>query len=188
MQTKNIALTAVFAALTIILNPTFTKIGIPAPYAPFLIYQIWEIPIVAALLLCGLTSGVLISLLNTVVLLAIFPGALPTGPIYNLAATLSMFLGIYIPHKFLAHNSSKKNPGTLEIVLSTMLGITSRVALMTIVNYVFLRFSPPLGYAMPEEAIIVALPLIGLFNATLALYTIPSGYLIAKTVKSSIKL
>jgi hypothetical protein len=56
------------------------------------------------------------------------------------------------------------------------------------VNYVFLRFPPPLGYAMPEEAILLMLPLIGFFNATLALYTIPIGYLIAKTIKSSIKL
>jgi riboflavin transporter FmnP len=187
MQTKTIALTAVFAALTIILNPTFTRIGVPAPYAPFLIYQIWEIPIVAAFLLCGVKSGVSISLLNTIVLVVLFPGALPTGPLYNLAAVLSMLLGTYIAHKLLVRNPSKQKPRT-EIALATTLGITSRVALMTVVNYVFLRFPPPLGYAMPEEAILLMLPLIGFFNATLALYTIPIGYLIAKTIKSSIKL
>ena len=92
METKAITLTIVFAALTIALNPDITKIAFPAPYAPFLIYQIWEIPIVAAFLLVNLKSAVAISALNAVVLFAIFPGASPLGPVYNLAAIFSMLL------------------------------------------------------------------------------------------------
>ena len=49
MNTKAISLTIVFTALTVALNPNLTGIFLAAPYAPFLIYQIWEIPIVAAI-------------------------------------------------------------------------------------------------------------------------------------------
>src|SRR5512137_290370 len=95
MDTKRLSLTIVFAALAIALNPTFTYIGFAAPFAQGLIYQIWEIPIVVAFLIISPIAGLAISLLNTVVLFAIFPGLLPTGPAYNLAATLSMQIGIF---------------------------------------------------------------------------------------------
>ena len=88
MKTKALATSIVFAALTVALNPAISGIGIPAPYAPFLIYGLWEIPIVAAFLLVSPASGILISLLNAAVLFAFFPGALPTGPLYNLIAVI----------------------------------------------------------------------------------------------------
>src|SRR3990170_1428712 len=99
MNTKTLALTIVFAAVTIALNPAFTNLALPAPYALFLYYQIWEIPIVVAFVLSGPKSGVTIAVLNTAVLLAVFPGASPTGPFYNLAADLSMLLGIFLAFK-----------------------------------------------------------------------------------------
>jgi riboflavin transporter FmnP len=83
MRTKELTLTIIFAVLTIVLNPEISKIAFPAPYAPFLIYQIWEIPIVAALLLLSLRSAVAIAGLNAVVLFALFQGASPLGPFYN---------------------------------------------------------------------------------------------------------
>src|SRR5271157_4180245 len=95
MDTKKLSLTIVFAALSIALNPTFTYIGFFAPFAQGLVYQIWEIPIVVAFLIISPVAGLAISLVNTAVLFAIFPGALPTGPAYNLAATLSMQVGIF---------------------------------------------------------------------------------------------
>ena len=36
----------------------------------------------------GPEAGITVSAINTLILLAIFPGALPTGPIYNFAAVL----------------------------------------------------------------------------------------------------
>src|SRR4030067_2417602 len=96
MNTKALAASIVFAALTVALNPAISGIGVPAPYAPFLIYGLWEIPIVAAFLLLSPVSGILICLLNSVVLFAFFPGALPTGPLYNLDAIFSILLGVYI--------------------------------------------------------------------------------------------
>jgi riboflavin transporter FmnP len=195
MNTKAIAITIVFAALTVALNPVFTGIGVPAPYAPFLIYQMWEIPIVAAFLLISAKSGVAISILNAAALLALFPGALLLGPLYNLVAVLSMLSGIYVTHRILTHGilREKTKNVTLQletklITLSTAIGIIFRVGIMSVVNYVVLRYPSPIGYQLPEAAIIASLPLIGLFNATLALYTIPLGQFIADAIRSNLKL
>jgi riboflavin transporter FmnP len=54
MNTKTLALTIVFTALTIAINVAGPKI--PAPFAPFLQYQLWEIPIVIAFLSIGIKA------------------------------------------------------------------------------------------------------------------------------------
>jgi riboflavin transporter FmnP len=196
MKTQDIAVIIVFAALTVVLNPVLSGIGIPAPYAPFLVYQIWEIPIVAVYLLYGYKYGTLIAALNALVLLALFigPGGLPTAPFYNLAAILSMMAGVYLPHKIASTRANRlkkedKTPqyGVKLVTASSALGITMRVVVMTIINYIVLRFSYPIGYSMPEIAIVGSLPLIALFNATLALYTIPMGYIIANAINKNLR-
>lgn len=187
MNAKNITITAVFAALTIVLNPAISGIGIPAPYAPFLIYELWEIPIVVAVFLYGLKFGISIAALNTVALLALFPGALPTGPFYNLAAVLSMLFGIFIANKIRLSNKPEDSFRVKRTALYTIFGMTLRVTIMTVINYTFLRFPPPVGFAYPEEVIIATIPLTGLFNATLSLYTIPLGSSIAKLIRSNAK-
>jgi len=185
MDSKTIASISVFAAFTVALN--LSPVKIPAPYAPFLIYQIWEIPILAAFLLYGPGVGVAISIVNTIVLLGVFPGALPTGPLYNLAAVLSMLLGIYIVQKFTPISFRRQHEAIL-IASSTALGILGRVGLMTIVNWICLPYPPPVGFSMPIEALVPLLPVVGVFNATLALYTIPLGYIVAKAVSSGAKI
>ena len=191
MNAKAISVTAVLAAVTVVLNPAISGIGVPAPYAPFLIYQLWEVPIVVAFLLLGPKYGISISVLNAFVLLGIFPGALILGPFYNLIANLSMLAGIYLVHGLMKRKvaeSISNNVGTkrevLLVAFSTVLGMTLRVGVMTIVNYFALGYPPPIGYDLPESAILVSLPLIGFFNATLALYTVPIGHVIADAVKS----
>ena len=182
-RSRMLASTALFTALTLALN--LSPIKLPAPYAPFLYYQIWEIPIVAALLLFGLKVGVAVTIINTAALLALFPGALPTGPLYNMVAVLSMLLGIHVAANL---RNSVSNLGGITLVLSTLLGTVSRVAVMGIMNYTLIRYPPPLGFSLPEESIVALLPLIGVFNTTLALYTIPIGYLVAKAVASKVQI
>jgi len=184
MKTKTIANIAVFTALTIVLNIWGPKIS--APYLTFLKYQIWEIPIVAAFLLFGSLVGVLIAVANTLLLFVVFPGDLPTGPMYNLAAVLSMLFGIYLAHKIVAKRFGMKNEAVVGS-FSTIFGTIFRVGVMTIVNYSLLRFPVPVGYGLSEDFILAWLPLIGIFNASLALYTIPIGHIIAKAVRSAIK-
>ena len=183
ISAKKLAIIAVFAALTIALN--LSPIKIPAPYAPYLIYQVWEIPIVAAFLLYGFSAGIAIAVLNMLVLLMVFPGMLLTGPLYNLAAIISMLVGISIPK--IVHKNPKANRQVV-VALITTFGIVFRVAIMTFVNWAFLRFPPPVGFGYPEPVIIASLPLIALFNATLALYTVPLGYAIAETIKLHVRV
>jgi len=186
MNTKTIASIIIFAALTIALNLS-SPIKIPAPYAPFLIYQIWEIPIVAAFLLYGALVGFTIAALNTLVLLAVFQGALPTGPFYNLVAISSMLFGMIIVKKLAERHSPKLGETSLSI-FATSSGIILRMVTMAFVNWALLRFPPPVGFSMPEQAIVMMVPLVAIFNATLALYTIPLGYFVARAVKSSVKI
>jgi len=184
MNPKTIAVVAVFSALTVALVLSPAKI--PAPYAPFLKYQIWEIPIVTAFLLYGPLVGVSISIINTIVLLGVYPGDLPTGPLYNFTAVLSMLLGIYIMHRFAVKRFSEGRE-TILTFSSTSLGIILRVGVMSIVNWVFLRYPYPVGFSMPVEAITAMLPVMGFFNATLALYTIPTGYFLARAISYGTK-
>jgi riboflavin transporter FmnP len=194
LNTKTLSLTIVFAALAIALNPTFTYIGFYAPFAQGLVYQIWEIPIVVAFLLISPIAGLSISLVNTAVLFAIFPGALPTGPIYNLAATLSMQVGIYSAH-IIAKKVYRGKPdkagaelGPKWAALSTTTGILTRVAFMSVVLYFALPQPSPIGFSFPLAVTIGYLPFAAFFNATLALYTIPIGYLIANRIQKILKL
>ena len=183
MDTKTVAVISVFAALTIALN--LSPVKIPAPYAPYLIYQLWEIPIVAAFLLYGSRVGLLIAVINTLILIVVFPGELLTGPFYNLAAVVSMLLGIGIMVRYFDKRNG--NYENLIPVSLTISGIILRVGIMSVVNWVFLRYPPPFGFNLPEQVILASLPLIAIFNATLALYTIPTGYAAARVVKSSVK-
>ena len=179
IPSKTIAAIAIFTALSVAL--VMSPLKFPAPYAPFLKYQIWEVPTVAAFLLYGPLVGVTVSIINAGILLAVYPGDLPTGPLYNLAAVLSMLLGIYIIHKFAARYFSKRQE-TILTAFSTALGSIARVGVMTIVNLVFLQYPYPIGLSMSAEAITAMLPVIALYNATLALYTIPLGYFVSRAV------
>lgn len=183
MNARKIAIVVTFTALTIVLN--LSQLKFPAPYAPFLYYQVWEIPIVAAFLLFGTVVGFLISVINTAVLLVVFPGDLPTGPFYNLAAILSMLLGIGIAKVLLEKRSVKSQ--VLIGSLLTSSGLVLRTMAMGLMNWAFLRFPPPFGFSLPEEAITPLIPLVMIFNATLALYTIPAGLSISSAVKANVK-
>lgn len=179
MKARTIAVLGVFAALMIALN--LSPLKVPAPYAPFLIYQIWEIPIVVALFIYGWRIACGLAALNTLALLIIFPGALPTGPLYNFAAVISMVAGLQLVKKFLpAELKGKKE--ALAVGGLTASGIIVRTAVMLLVNYTFLSYPPPVGYSLPQDIVVLYMPLIALFNSTLALYTILGGYAMARIV------
>jgi len=185
MNTKALAASIVFAALTVALNPAVSGIGVLAPYAPYLIYGLWEIPIVAAFLLIGSGAGILIAILNSLVLFAFFPGALPSGPFYNLIAIFSMMLGVYVGRRFFTSKAIQTENVIKIVAASTTLGIVLRVAVMTVVNYVTLPQGYPIGFGLDELAVITLyLPSIALFNATVVLYTVPLGEFISDVVKS----
>ena len=185
MNSKTISFAAIFAAFTVAQN--LSPIKIPAPYAPFLIYQIWEIPIVASFLLFGPQIGVGVTIINTLMLLAVFPGALPTGPFYNLAAVLGMLLGVYVALRLVQKVSILRSEAGV-VACVTGVGVLLRVGVMTVVNWILLPYPPPVGYSMPQGLVIAWLPLIGIFNFTLALYTVPLGHFLAKVAELSTKI
>jgi riboflavin transporter FmnP len=184
MNSKTLAAIAAFSALTVVLNQSPLKF--PAPYLPFLYYQIWEIPIVVAFLLFGPVTGASVSLVNTVVLFALFPGDLPAGPFYNLMAVLSMLVGIFIAH-WLTNNMKKDEKRVMPIIMVTLFGIVLRVIVMSFANWAFMRYPYPIGYSAPDEFIIAILPFIAFFNASVAVYTIPAGYVLARAISRGIK-
>ena len=184
MNSKTLTIIAVFAAVSIVLSLSPLKFS--APFAPFLKYQLWEIAIVTAFLLYGIKVGISISVVNTIVLLAVFPGDLPTGPIYNLIAIISMLLGIYIVQRAVGKRFSRGKEAILTS-LSTASGIITRVTIMSIVNWIVLQYPPPFGYSIPLNELPTILSVTALFNVTIVLYTIPISYIIARAVGLSTK-
>ncbi len=188
-----LTLIIVFVALTVALNAAGPKI--PAPYAPFLYYQLWEIPIVLAFLVLGPRVGVAVTAINTLILFAVFNPGANAGPIYNFIAILSMFLGIYLPFKIATRGCKGENLGNyvkqhikIISIAATALGIIMRVLITTFVNYFALQQPYPIGYSYNQQAALLFLPLSALFNATVALYTIPIGIAIAVAILSKFNI
>ncbi len=184
MNTKAIATTSVFAALTVAL----TRFFVPAPYFPLLYYEIWEIPIVAVFFFINPKYGFLTLLLNTSVAAIFFPAFSTPGlnPLYSLVACSSMMSGMLIAYKFFRFNPKEYSQPIVErkrVLSFTALGIMLRALLMTF--FVYVMFVWVLG--TPAHVIIASLPFIAIFNVTLPLYTIPVGYSIAKTINRMLK-
>jgi riboflavin transporter FmnP len=183
----------IFTALTIAINIAGPKI--PAPYALFLQYQLWEIPIVVAFIALGVREGMFISVVNALVLLVYDPGPILMGPFYNLLAVLSMMLGVFIPYKLATRGYKTENlknmvkqKMTLLIISTTALGIIARVAVMSVTNYFALPQTAPIGLSIPLPDTVAILPLIAVFNASVAAYTIPIGIGIAIAISARFKL
>jgi len=186
LNRKSLTASILFSSIALVLHPPFLPLGIPAPYAPFLIYQIWEIPLFICLLLFGPTAAFVSGIINFISLLIFFPGQLISGPIYNLIAIYSSYLGIILVkrtiiknHKF-DYKISFKN-----IIMGTASSMILRTLIMTIVNYIALPRPPPIGFSIPMEAIPTTLGLIAIFNATTIIYSIPIAFSITKTITRS---
>jgi riboflavin transporter FmnP len=181
-RSKRLSLIALFTALAVVLN---LAIAFPAPYEPFLFYEVWEVPILLAVLLLGFADGATVAVLNTLLLEAYRPGALPVAPLYNLAAQLSMFAGV-LPVDRIAR---RKTWGVRKLVpAATASGAALRTGVMTIVNGIILPLPYPVGFGSGLFPITTAdvpglLVPIGIFNFTIALYTVPLAYTLARAVE-----
>jgi hypothetical protein len=186
MDTKLITITAVFAALTVALNPAFSRIAIPAPFFPILSYQIWEIPVVVVFLLTNRKVGVAVALISGAISISFLPNMVTLG---DTVACLSMLLGIYLVSKLITHKVSQEEiPSGRKLVLSyTAFAIIFRNVIMVIFDYSLLRYAI-LGPSLPVPVIIATIPPIALFNLTEPLYVIPLGYFIYKTVTKNLKV
>lgn len=175
-RSRKISGIALFAALAIVFNLT---ISFPFPLLPFLTLEVWEVPIMAAFLIFGAPSALAVAAINFIILQVIAPGSLPTGPLYNFIAIVAMMLGVYVAEKALV--KMRKGMGPV-VVGATALGAISRTTVMTVVNYTVLPLAYPIGFSTPLAAAIPLLLPIGIFNAVLALYTVPLAYILLEVV------
>jgi len=184
-KSRRLSLEALLTALAVILNLT---ISFPAPYLTYLTYEVWEVPIVLALLMLGLRSGVTVAVLNSIVLELVKPQALPTGPLYNLAAIVAMFVGILAAQRV----AKRRGWGVVTLLaISTSLGVITRTSIMTVVNAIVLPLPYPIGFGtfgVTVSQLPALLPLIGLFNFTVALYTIPLAYSMRRAIAARYRL
>ena len=175
-RTRWVSMVALFTALAVVLNGP----SIPAPYAGFLLYGVWEVPVLVAMLYLGFGGGVAVAVLNGVALEFINPGGLPTGPIYNLIAEVSMFAGVLVAERLARARSTG-----LLVVAATALGASARTAVMTVVNGLVLAQPYPIGFGsfgVTQSEVPGLLVLIAVFNATVALYVVPAAYGIRRAV------
>ena len=168
-----ISLVSLFTALAVVLN----GLTVPAPYAGFLLYGVWEIPVILSLFLVGPAGGVAVAALNALALEFINPGGLPTGPLYNLIAELSMFAGILAAARF-----TKGRGPLVQVTGATAAGGLARTGVMTIVNFLALPQAYPIGFSIPSGQVPWFLVLIGAFNATVTLYVVPAAFGIMKAI------
>ena len=174
-RSRVLAGTALFAAMTLVLNES---IKIPAPYASFLTYEVWEIPIVVALLIFGAGASVGVALVNFVALQLIYPGQLAMGPLYNLSAILLMLFGIWV-----ASGITEGRRIRTTVATATGIGVLSRVVGMTLLSDVLMPLPPPVGFAISPSLLLGFLVLIAVFNASVALYTIPFAFWLARAAR-----
>ena len=191
MDTKALAMSIALAVVAMILNPAISGIKIPSPFLTGLYYQIWDIPIIVAFLLLGFRYAILSSMLNGFFLFAVFPGKLQW--LYapgNVAAQLSMMMGIWLARRLLIEPTSEKNgfdrlQSKSKIVgASTIAAILIRIPIMLPVMFLILRF----GYFAPDLYVFAVLPIQAVYCVIMALYTIPAAYLIATTVNRHLKV
>ena len=182
-RSRRLSLIAIFTALAVVLN---LAVALPAPYEPFLFYEVWEVPILLAVLILGFWDGTMVAAINTLLLEAYRPGALPVAPLYNLMAQLSMFAGV-LP---VDRAARRRGWGGKELVpVATAAGASLRTAVMTVVNGIVLPLPYPIGFGSglfpitPADVPGLLVP-IGIFNFTIALYTVPLAYTLARAVES----
>lgn len=185
-DSRRIALTALLCAISALLDGKI--FSLPVPFASFLYYEVWEIPVVLGLLILGFWGGTTVALVNAGVLEFVNPGSLPTGPLYNFVAEISMFIGILAAQRVAGRLT--RNSATVAGV-ATASGALLRTGVMTLVNYIVLPMPYPIGFGgfgVTAAQVPSYLVLIGAFNLTLALYTIPIAFSLRRAVGRTMRL
>jgi len=190
MNTKTVALIITLSALTVVLSPAFLGPAIPAPFLPVVSYHIYEIPIVVAFFLIGPKYGFTVAILNAIVLQAVFPNSPFIRPLPNLLAVSSMLVGVYFAYKLVARRVRQENARQERrlTILATASGILCRVTVMETLNYVMIQFAVNTAGVQLPPMILVYFVLLAVFDITLTLYTIPTGYLIARTISKNLNV
>jgi len=174
-RTARLTGTSILAALVLVFDYAlkYSGLKIPFPWYPNLKFDFTGVPIVLSLLMYGLDSSVVTSLVAGLGILA-RSGDLLSAAIKTLAE-LSTAVGLYIGLRVAAGRAHD----TRWMALSSAAGIVSRIIVMTFTNlYVLPNF-----YGVPMEAAIGLLPLIAVFNVVQGAITIWLGMFLHRAVK-----
>jgi riboflavin transporter FmnP len=169
MDTRSIALSAVFSALSVML--TMINITIPFPLLPYLKFDFSEIPVTTAFFLIGPQYALLSTAIYWVVL-TIRAGDI-LGPAMKMAGVASMIIGLWIGAKV-----TKGRELRSMVTTGMVIGIILRVITMSVFNYAVFTVIAPfyLDYAagliaalgLPTttafQTILYALLLTGVYN------------------------
>jgi riboflavin transporter FmnP len=157
---REIAVASVLGALAamseIIPGPPF---DVPFPLYPRISWDLTGIPIMVSLFLYGPATGVLTCLIGCSVIFT----RNPYGGVLKVIAELATILGFIILRR--------------GIVPNTVGAVTSRVLIMTVVNFFYLQL-----FLERTAAVGLLIP-IGVFNVTQALINIIPAYLISWRVR-----
>jgi len=170
-KTVKIAGSAILSAITIILDYSmkFSGLKIPFPWLPLLKFDFTGVPIALSLFLYGLPSGAItsfIAFLGIVLRSGDFVGASMKA-----IAEFSTVLGIAL---------FPRRSGKLGKVGSFALGMILRVVVMTLASLVVFPVFYPQSYTI--AAVLLLLPLIGIFNLIIGFMNIFLGYLVYEAV------
>ena len=173
LKFKALFLIVLFTGSALLLN--FYGPKIPAPYMPSLLYY-----------LCGVKVGFFTALASVMVPYAISKENPMPNLFYCLAAVIGMLLGVGIT-KFYASKHSLKG-GLVQAFMFTFSGAILRTASVMLVFLAFLGTFPPLGFSFSEPATAITIMYRAVYDFSLALYTIPLGYIIAEAIKRHVKV
>lgn len=137
MDTRSIALSAIFSALAVML--TMTNLTIPFPLLPYLKFDFSEIPVTLSFFLVGPQYALLTTAIYWVVL-TIRAGDI-LGPAMKGAAVASMIIGFWIASK--VTNRKRANSIKSLMISGLIVGVLLRVIVMSVFNYaVFVYIAP----------------------------------------------
>jgi len=174
-RTAKLMGTSILAALVLVFDYAlkYSGLKIPFPWYPNLKFDFTGVPIVLSLLMYGLDSSVVTSMVAG---LGIFArsGNLLSAAIKTLAE-LSTVVGLHVGLRVAASRALDAR----WMAFSSAVGIASRIIVMTFTNlYVLPNF-----YGVPMEATIGLLPLIAAFNVVQGAITIWLGLFLDRAVK-----
>jgi riboflavin transporter FmnP len=186
---KSIALTVSFAGIAIVLNPAISGIGIPFPPVQSLIFNIWEIPVIAVFLLFGFRFGMSVAAINALFLFAVWPGP-ARGPFYAVGtvfSAFSMMLGIFVMFRIFGYkiHADKLADRTKLVTAATVFALFLRIVVLAPYMFLLLRSV----YGVPDPYIVtIVLPWQAVYNVAQPLITIPLAFVTARGVYRNLKL
>lgn len=174
ISTKTLAGTATLAALVVVFDYTlkYSNLKIPFPWLPYLKFDFTGIPVVLSALLFGFVPGIITSVVACVAILARSGDALGSSMkgLAEFSTILGMAIGLRLFSRF-------------RVVVSSVLGITSRVLVMVAANLLLIYGGVlllPSAYA--DVSLLWAL-LIGMFNVLQGSLSVAGGCLVYEALR-----